>query len=279
MWTQYRRQAGVLLIIAMVLSGIAGCAPAPQPAQEKPAAVKHGMVKMQQLLEAHPQQEKLRQLEQSVAAAEEQSRRPSAEAMNEAKLEFDAAMEVRRNQDLQTIDKKEAQLKEKLNDERRVFLERLEAEYRPQLVNLDLKLATLQYAPAEKQKVQQERDRVEAERQGKIAAKDAELAAVFKKESSNFVDELSRSSKAYADQWMNERMSRMQKEAAASAALPAAETQRKEMLELSGRVMRDIKQAVTVVAEREKIDMVWVYPVVRQQATDITDAVVRELKK
>ena len=199
--------------------------------------------------------------------------------MNEAKLEFDAAMEVRRNQDLQAIDKKEAQLKETLNEQRRVYLESLEAEYRPQLVNLDLKLSTLQYAPAEKLKVQQERDRVEAERQSKIAAKDAELAAIFKKESADFVDELSQSSKAFADKWMNERMSRMQTETAAAAASPAVEAQRKEMMELSGRVMRDIKQAVTVVAEREKLDIVWVYPVVRQQATDITDAVVRELKK
>lgn len=279
MWTKYRRQAGVLLIIAIVLSGIAGCATAPQPAPEKPAVLKHGMVKMQQLLEAHPQQEKLRQLEQSVAVATEQSQRPSTEVMNEAKREFDAAMEVRRNQDLQAIDKKEAQLKEKLNDERRVFLESLEAEYRPQLVNLDLKLATLQYAPAEKQKVQQERDRVEAEQQSKIAAKDAALAAIFKKESAEFVDELSQNTKAYADQWMNERMSRMKTETAAAAASPAVEAQRKEMMELSGRVMRDIKQAVTVVAEREKLDIVWVYPVVRQQATDITDAVIRELKK
>lgn len=279
MWTKFRRQAGVLLIIAATLSGIAGCATTPQPAPEKPAILKHGMVKMQQLLEAHPQQEKLRKLEQSVAVAEEQSRQPSAEAMNAAKLEFDAAMEVRRNQDLQAIDKKEAQLKETLNEQRRVFLESLEAEYRPQLVNLDLKLATLQYAPAEKQKVQQERDRVEAERQSKIAGKDAELAAIFKKESADFVDELSQSSKAFAEQWMNERMSRMKTEAAAAAASPVVETQRKEMMELSGRVMRDIKQAVTAVAEREKLDIVWVYPVVRQQATDITDAVIREIKK
>ena len=277
MWTKYRRQAGVLLaILGIVTGGIAGCSQAPPPAPEKPAVLQHGLVKMQQLLEAHPETAKIRQMEQSLAAASQANASPSQAALDAAKSEFEAAMEVRRNQDIQALEQKEAKLKETLNEQRKVYIESLEAEYGSQLVNLDLKLKTVQYAPTELQKLQWERDRLVAERQQKLAAKDEELAAVFKKESSAFSDELMKSANAYADQWMKDRMARMRPETALPADL---EKQRKELSELSERIMQDVRQAVAVVAQREKLDIVWVYPAVRQQAKDITDAVARELKK
>ena len=278
MWTKFWRQAGVLAVLVGFASGLAGCAqtpPAADKAADKPAVMRHGMVKVQTLLEAHPQWTKLRQLEQEVAAADSPAS-PSSEAMTAAKQEFEAAMKARQNDDLQAIQQKELQMQDSLNAERRAYMDELETEYRTLLVNIDLKLKTVQYAPTEKQQLQAERSRLESEMQQKLQAKDKALEEKFKQETNAYADKLKSDSEVYADSWIKDQMTRMKQETAAS---PDLDKQRQELNELSARVMQDMKQAVSVVAEREKLDMVWVYPAVKYQGIDITDAVKRELTK
>lgn len=278
MWTKFWRQAGVLTVTLGIIAGLTGCMQTPS-GQEKPAdkpmAARHGMVKMQVLLEAHPQSAKLRQAEQELAALGS-NQTPSQAAIDAAKQEFEAAMKARQNEDLQAIERKETQIQESLNDERKKYIESLESEYRQQLFNLDLKLQTIRYSASEKQKLQAERDQLEAARQQKLRAKDAELAEKYKRETSAYAEDLKRKAEVYADQWMKERASRLKPDTTAD---PELERKRRELNELSGRIMQDIKRAVSLVAEQEKLEMVWVYPVVRQNAKDVTDAVKRELMK
>jgi len=48
-------------------------------------------------------------------------------------------------------------------------------------------------------------------------------------------------------------------------------------VELSGRLIQDIRDAVTKIAVQEKIDMVWLRPAVHSSLKDITDIVAREI--
>ena len=89
-----------------------------------------------------------------------------------------------------------------------------------------------------------------------------------------FATDISKKSEAYANQWMADRMKKIEQVAAPS---PEMEKQRREMLELSGKMVQDIRTAVTKVAVQEKIDMVWLRAAVRQPLKDITDQVAREL--
>ena len=267
------------MAIALGLAaGVAGCAQVNQTAGNvsgQSVPMHHGMIKMQVLLEAHPDWIKLRQLEEAVNASGFSSG-PSEAAMDAARQEYEAAMKIRQSDDLQAIGQKETELQDALNKERRAYIEQMEAEYRPQLFDLDLKLQTVQYSPAEKQKLQTERARLETERQQKLQAKDKELQEQFTREIDAYASSLKSNSAAYADQWMRERAARMRTEAVAS---PDLTKQKQELNEVSGKVMQDIKRAVAIVAEKEKLDMVWIYPAVRQQATDITEMVKRELTK
>ena len=278
MWSKIKRQAGVMAIIIGVAAGVAGCAQTNQTAGNAPGqsvAMRHGMVKLQALVEAHPDWVKLRQLEEAVRASE-LAAGPSETAMDIARQEYEAAMKIRQNADMQALEQKEAELQDTLNKERQAYIEQLEAEYRSQLFDLDLKLQTVQYSPAEKQKLQTERARLEAERQQKLQAKDKELQEKFTRETDAYASSLKSSTAAYADEWMRERGARMRAETVAS---PDLEKQKQELNAASGKMMQDIKRSVAIVAEKEKLDMVWIYPAVRQQATDITDLVKRELTK
>lgn len=265
----------VLGILGLVLWS-AGCAvnpstPAAPPKTPEPV---YAMADMQKLLEAHPERARLRKMEQALAAldATAQDKRPLLEA---AKSEFESAMKIRQNQDQAMIEKKQAELTEQLNVERRQFIEKLEAEYRPLLFNIDLKLKSLQNSPTESQSLQQEKSRLEYERQQKLKTKEDELAARFQSEMKEYAQELNGKSEAYAKKWMDDRMQELQKPIVS----PEREKQRQEIVALSGRMMQDVRNAVATVAEREKIELVWLKPAVRKSVKDITDLVKQEITK
>ena len=69
----------------------------------------------------------------------------------------------------------------------------------------------------------------------------------------------------------------MKKIQQAAAPSPEMEKQKREIIELSGKMVQDVRTAVTKVAVQEKIDMVWLRSAVRQPLKDITDQVAREL--
>lgn len=260
--------------LAFVLALSAGCASVPvtPPAPVKPPAPVYAMIDMQKVLDQHPERTKLRQMEQTLAAARAKTEAKSA-LMETARAEFEAAMKVRQNQDQAAIEKKQAQLGESFNEERRLFIEKLEDEYRPLLFNIELKMKTVQYSPTEQQALQQEKQRLEAERQLKLKTKDDELAARFQKQMEAFVGERSRQSEAYAKQWMDERMAEIQKPVVSAE----QEQQRKEIVALSGRMIEDVRKTVAKVAEQEKIEIVWLKPAIRKPVRDITELVVKEI--
>lgn len=270
-----QRKTVAALALGWVLIWSAGCAstsPVPAPPAKPPAPVQ-AMVDVQKLLENHPSRVKLRQLEQSLATAEAKAADNTA-AMETARQEYETAMKVRQDGDKAALEKKQTELGDTLNEERRLYLETLEAEYRPLLFNIDLKMMTVQVSPAEKKTLQQEKDRLETERRQKLAAKEEALAARFQSGMDSFAAELSRKSETYANQWMEDRMKRLQQEAATS---PEREKLRQEIMELSSRMMQDISTAVAKVAVQEKLEIVWLRQVMRQPLKDITDNVAREL--
>jgi len=270
-WNDKRRKV-IAFFACCLLVFVAGCASAPTPPAEKVAGLRHGVANMQRLLEAHPEWEKLRQLERSLAAADAG---PSQTSLDTARREFDTAMEARQHQDKVAVEKKEEQFRGELGEQRRLFIETLEAEYQPILFNLDLKLKTVQLSPTESQSLQKERARVEAERQQKLAAKDAALTAQFQQEMSKFADALSVQTKDYANKWMDDRMQQLKTD----SVNPEKEKRQQEFVELSGKIKQDVRSAVSKVAQQEKLDIVWTRLVARQQAIDITDAVAGELTK
>lgn len=253
-----------------------GCAKtsSTQPASVKDPEPVYAMVDIQKVLDAHPERARLRKMEQALSAmdAAAQDKSPLLEV---AKTEFEAAMKIRQNQDRAMIEKKQVELTEQLNAERRQFIEKLETEYRPLLFNIDLKLKSLQNSPTESQALQQEKARLENERQQKLKNKEDELVASFQSEMKEFSQALNAKSEAYAKKWMDDRMQELQKPVVS----PEREKQRQEIVALSGQMMQDVRNAVAAVAEREKIELVWLKPAVRKAVKDITELVTQEITK
>ena len=273
---RFRRQRNILAALALgcILTALAGCAskqPAASPPAKPPEAVQ-AMVDVQKVLEAHPLRGKLRQMEQELAAADAKAAADTS-AQDTARQEFETAMKVRQDEDKAALEKKQTQLGDELTEQRRAYIEELEKEYRPLLFNIDLKLKPVQITPAEKETLQKEMDRLLAERQQKLKAKEDELAARFKKEMDAFAAELAQKTDAYAQQWTEERMKRLQQDSVS----PEREQQRRAIVELSNRMIADVRSTVTKVALRDKIEVVWLRQAVHTQLKDITDTVAKEL--
>ncbi|NMC32246.1 MAG: hypothetical protein GYA36_07300 [Veillonellaceae bacterium] len=273
---RFHHQRNLIAAVALgcILTIFAGCGPK-QPASAppaKPAASMQAMVDVQKALEAHPLRGKLRQMEQDLATAEAKAAADTS-AQDTARQEFETAMKVRQSEDKAAIEKKQTQLGDELNEQRRAYIDELEKEYRPLLFNLDLKLKTVQITPAEKETLQKEMDRLLAERQQKLKAKEDELAARFQKEMDAFAAELAENTDAYAKQWTAERMNRLQQ----ATVSPERERQRQAIVELSNRLIEDVRSMVAKVALRDKIQVVWLRQAVHTPLKDITDAVAKEL--
>ena len=261
------------LALGCILTAFAGCASQkPAAPAVKPAVPAHAMVDVQKVLEAHPLRSKLRQMEQEMAAAEAKAAADTS-AMDTARREYETAMKVRENEDKAALTKKQTELGDELTEQRRSYMDTLEKEYRPLLFNIDLKLNTVQITATEKEALQKERDRLLAERQQKLKVREEELAARFQKEMDAFAAELAGKSEAYAKQWMEQRMQRLQQEPVP----PEREKQRQAIVELSNRMIDDVRAAAAKVALQEKIELVWLRQAVHMPIRDITDLVTREI--
>ena len=272
---RFRQQRKLLAALALgcILTAFTGCAsqkPVEPPA--KPAAPAHAMADVQKVLEAHPLRSKLRQMEQELAATEAKAAADTS-AMDTARREYETAMKVREDADKAALAKKQTELGDELTEQRRSTIETLEKEYRPLLFNIDLKLNAVQVSAAERETLQKERDRLLAERQQKLKTKEDELAARFQKEMDAFAAELSGKSETYAKQWMEQRMQRLQQDPVS----PEHEKQRQAIVELSNRMIDDVRAAVAKVALQEKIELVWLRQAVHMPIRDITDLVTREI--
>ena len=273
---RFRQQRKLLAALALgcILTAFTGCAsqkPAVPP-PTKPATPAHAMADVQKVLEAHPLRSKLRQMEQELASAEDKAAADTS-AMDTARREYETAMKVRENEDKAALAKKQTELGDELTEQRRSTMDTLEKEYRPLLFNIDLKLNAVQVSATERETLQKERDRLLAERQQKLKVKEDELAARFQKEMDAFAAELAGKSEAYAKQWMEQRMQRLQQEPVS----PEREKQRRAIVELSNRMIDDVRAAVAKVALQEKIELVWLRQAVHMPIRDITDLVTREI--
>ena len=272
-WKQVTRGLAVLGCAGVLLTGCSATQPQQgKPELAKPQSPQYAVVDMQKLLDQHPKREELRKMEQKLAADQAKAQDKTA-LMETAQREFEAAMKVRQNEDRAALEKKQAQLREQLNEERRRYIGVLEEEYRPLLFNIELKLKTVQQTPTETQKLQQEKQRVEAEMQLKLKAKEEELANRFHKEMGDYVAELSRRSEAYAKKWQDDRLAEIQKPVSS----PELEKDRQEIVQLSQKMIQEVRSAVGRVAEKEKIDIVWLKSAVKGSAKEITDLVAKEL--
>ena len=262
------------LALGSILMWSAGCASTSTPSAPpaKTPVMVHAIVDMQKLLEAHPSRAKLRQMEQELMAAQAKVADKTAE-MEAIRPEFETAMKVRQDEDKAALEKKQTQVGDGLNEERRLYIATLEKEYSPLLFNIDLKLKAVQLSPTQIQALQKEKEQLEAQRNQKLKSKEEELAARFQREMDAFATELSRQAEIYADKWMAERRQRIQNTAVSSE----QEKQRQQIVEMSGRLIQDIRDAVTKIAVQEKIDMVWLRPAVHSSLKDITDVVAREI--
>ena len=263
-----------VVALTCILAWSAGCAsiPSTPPSPAKTPEPIYAMVDMQKLLELHPSRAKLRQMEQALTAAEASAADKTA-LLDAARLEFESAMKIRQNQDKAALATKQTQLGDQLNEERRLFMEKLEAEYRPLLFNIDLKLKTVQQSPTDAQALQQEKTRLETERQQKLKSKEDELGARFQKEMDAAAQDLATQTDSYAKKWMDDRMQELQKPVISQE----QEKQRQEIVDLSSRMIQEVRAAVDKVAGQEKIDIVWLKQAVRKPVKDITDAVAREI--
>ncbi len=270
-----RQMLIAVLAMGCVVSGSTGCALGPQPVIE-PAIQKnttvHAMIDMMKLLDLHPARIKLRQMEQALNVMDAKASDQSA-AMETAQHELEVVMKTRQNEDQAALTQQQMQMETKMNEQRRLFMDELENEYRMPLFNIDLKLQTIQLSPTERQALQKERDRLTAERQRKLAAKDVELTSRLNAEMTALASDLSGRADAYAQKWMEDRRQNLQKPIES----PERESLRREIVELSGRMIQDIRLAVTNIAVQEKIDMVWLKPAMHKSVKDITDAVAREI--
>ena len=273
---RFRQQRKLLAALALgcILTAFSGCASQKPTGSTpaKPATPAHAMVDVQKVLDAHPLRSKLRQMEQELVSAEDKAAADTS-AMDTARREYETAMKVRENEDKAALAKKQTELGDELTEQRRSYMDTLEKEYRPLLFNIDLKLNAVQVSATERETLQKERDRLLAERQQKLKVKEDELAARFQKEMDAFAAELAGKSEAYAKQWMEQRMQRLQQESVS----PEKEKQRQAIVELSNRMIDDVRATVAKVALQEKIELVWLRQAVHMPIRDITDLVIREI--
>ncbi len=273
---RFRQQRKLLAALALgcILTAFSGCASQKPTGSTpaKPATPAYAMVDVQKVLDAHPLRSKLRQMEQELAAAEAKAAADTS-AMDTARREYETAMKVREDGDKAALAKKQTELGDELTEQRRSYMDTLEKEYRPLLFNIDLKLNAVQVSATERETLQRERDRLLAERQQKLKVKEDELAARFQKEMDAFAAELAGKSEAYAKQWMEQRMQRLQQESVS----PEKEKQRQAIVELSNRMIDDVRATVAKVALQEKIELVWLRQAVHMPIRDITDLVIREI--
>ena len=85
--------------------------------------------------------------------------------------------------------------------------------------------------------------------------------------------ELAEKTDIFAKKWMDDRMQQLQ----SPAVSPEREKQRQEIVELSSRMIQEVRAAVDKIAALEKIEIVWLKQAVRKPVKDITDSVAREI--
>lgn len=308
-----RSVSGLCLLILTALVLASGCSK--QPAQEtKPSVVNSfGIIDMQKATEAHPRYPEVaglqRQLNTLIAQINQQQSSlragtgalasvESAAAAGMQKTlerEFQIRMTAKQEELNARLEKSAMQFRRTLMDEMKMFEEIVDQEIEPQLMNLQLKMRTLQLTQEEKAVLQQNFDKLQRERSERLRLREQELhgklEAWLAPQKKTAEQELS----AFAQQLQLELAQKeaAQKEQFAARALPPltagngnlpelqmqADRKQQEIAGLKEEILRDIRDKTAKVAISLQLDVVLANILVNSSAVDITGNVIAELKK
>lgn len=299
-----RNYARIALVAALVASmAIAGCGSQQAKTTPAPAQSKIGVIDMEKAIKEHPRYADVVRIqkENAALAAGLDAEKAQAAGMpgpvgatgaeQAAAKEFDARMAAKEAEIGTKLEAAAAQVNRDMASELDAYVSELDKEYQPKLFNLQLKLKTVQLSKEEAAALQAEVDKLQQERAAKIAARHQELSGkadgIMKGKQSEAHQEMADYARSLnAD--LAKKVAGQQAEAAGRAATPgqtgadgaaklaAAE---RDMSALQDSIVADIRDKAAKVALQQGMDTVLAGVRVNVRATDITDAVIAEIKK
>ncbi|MBP2639139.1 MAG: outer rane chaperone Skp (OmpH) [Firmicutes bacterium] len=301
----------LLMLTALVLAP--GCFK--QPAQEtKPSVVNSfGIIDLQKATEAHPKYPEVAGLQKQLNTLVFQiNQRQSSMLRDTATLasvessaaaglqktlehEFQSRMAAKQEEINTRLEKSSLQFRRALIDEMKAFEEEVDRQIEPQLINIQLKMRTLQLTQEEKTALQQNFEKLQKERTDRLRLREQQLHAKLEtwlapqrraadQELSAFAQqlqlELAQKEAAQKDQFAARALPPF---TAADGSLPElqmrADRKQQEIAGLKEEILRDVRDKTAKVAISMQLDVVLANILVNSSAIDITGNVIAELKK
>jgi len=187
------------------------------------------------------------------------------------------------------------QFRQELADEMKTFEEEVDREIEPQLMNIQLKMRTLQLTKEENAALQQNFDKLERERADRLRLREQQLHAKLETRLAPQKKAAEQELSAFAQQLQVElaRKEAMQMEQSAARTLPPltasndsltelqkqADCKQQEIAGLKEEILRDVRDKTAKAAISMQLDVVIANILVNSSAVDITGNVIAELKQ
>lgn len=292
----------------------AGCGNKNAPDTKAPVLPRIGIIDMQKAVEGHPKYNQVTILQQEydlLAAKLERELRQSAdttllsdfsqpgqamEQVNRAlEQEFNSKMAAKQNEVNEILTAKAQGFQQQLSDEFKAYSEQVDAEYNPQIFNLQLKMKTVQITQEEGAALQSQMEKLQQERAEKLNRKHQELAGRM--------EQLMAPEKAAAEKTMNAYAQEVQTLLSQKATEKGAElskrqnplpvpdgslstqaqqqltAKRQEIEALQQYIVENIRTQTGKVAVAKGLDAVITKVLVNVSAVDITDEVIAQCNK
>jgi len=209
--------------------------------------------------------------------------------------EFQSRMAAKQEEINTRLEKSSLQFRRALIDEMKAFEEEVDRQIEPQLINIQLKMRTLQLTQEEKTALQQNFEKLQKERTDRLRLREQQLHAKLEtwlapqrraadQELSAFAQqlqlELAQKEAAQKDQFAARALPPF---TAADGSLPElqmrADRKQQEIAGLKEEILRDVRDKTAKVAISMQLDVVLANILVNSSAIDITGNVIAELKK
>ncbi len=300
------------LIAALVLAFLTASGCGSQKTQDAPLATpaKLAVIDLDKAVKAHPKYADYLRLQRDYAALaarieaekaqgiQSPGMQPAAQAKDgaaqAAEQEFNARMAAKETELRTWLTDEADKQRQAANASLDAYGQELDKEYQGQIFNLQLRLKTVQLSKEEAAAAEAELAKLKAERADKLAARQQELAAQMNATMATKQAQSQQELAAYGGKLNTELAERLHKQQAEAAdrmtpVQPLASeagnvawelaAKRQEAAALQDFIIADIRDKTAKIAAEQKLDAVLANVKINVSATDITAAVIAEIKK
>ena len=308
-----RRYIVVLLVVLIAFALVSGCSKQPVP-ETKPSVVNSfGIIDMQKAIEAHPKYQEVAGMQKQLNTIVFQINQRQSSLMrhtgNFAAVESSAAVGMQKMLDREfqirmskkqdeinsRLDKSAVQFRRELAVEMQTFAEEVDREIEPQLMNIQLKMRTLQLTAEERAAFQQNFDKLAKERSERLRLQEQRLYSKLEtwmapqkiaaeQELTAFSQqlkaELAKKEATQMEQFTDRALPPLNDQTDNLSELQAqADRKQHEIAGLKEEIFRDVRDKTVEAAISMQLDIVVTNILVNSNAVDITGNVIAELKK